>query len=183
MLADLDVLIFIKSNDALDRLAERVFNALKSQSSRGTTEKYGEDSYWAEGLGFTAVLYPNSGDVQDVEFEEYGHSLEISSQFSCVELDAAGLEAALSEYFARLLAFDLNLETAVAVFLEEQGDVEVFERRAYSRNTQYRSDSGPTVPKVHVVETREFEIPIGEDQWDEDENAPDEEYEPEAEEE
>lgn len=183
MLAELDVLIFIRSNDDLERVAERVFGALQSQASRSTSDEYGVDVYQAQGLGFTASLYANSGEMQDEEFEQYGYALEITSQFWCLDLDTVELEGALSEYYARLLAFDLNLEIATAIFLEQQEEVEIFERRVFTRNTQYRSDSGPTVPKVFVVETREIEVPIGEEEWDGDEEDIDDEDDSEAEDE
>lgn len=188
MLSELDVLIFLKLGDDPERVASRVFGALGSQYASRTSEDYGPQSYSAEGLGFQAVLYPNTGEMRDEEFAEYGFALEITSQFSCVELDPIELEGQLSEYYSRLLAFDLNTETATAIFVEQEEDAEIFERRVYARNTQYRLDSGPTIPKVFVIETRELEVPLTdeeeaeEDEWD-DEEEYDEEYETDEEEE
>jgi hypothetical protein len=165
MLSELDVAIFLKSNDDLDRVAARVFGALDSQYMPGPSEA-GIESYEAQGMGMKAMLYANAGEFQDPEFADYAFTLEITSRFADVELDQIDFEGLLSEYYARLLAFDLNLETATAVMVEEREDAEVLELRAFARNTQYRSDSGPTVPKAHVVETREIEVPLSDEGWD-----------------
>lgn len=166
MLSELDVAIYLKTHEPLDRMAERVFGALDSQFTPGSGEP---ESYGARGLGLKAVLYANAGEFHDPEFADYAATLEITSNFADVELEQIDLEGLLSEYYARLLAFDLNVETATAVLVEEREDVEILEFRAFTRNTQYRSDSGPTVPKVHVVETREIEIPLGDEVWETDE--------------
>lgn len=165
MLSELDVAIFLKSNDDLGRVAARVFGALDSQYTPGPSE-VGTESYASHGMGLKAVLYANAGEFQDPEFADYAFTLEITSRFADVELDQIDLEGLLAEYYARLLAFDLNLETATAVLVEEREDAEILELRAFSRNTQYRSDSGPTVPKAHVVETREIAVPLSDEGWD-----------------
>ncbi len=165
MLSELEVVIFLKSNDDLARAAARVFGALNSQYTEGSAEEAGATNYQAQGMGFKGVLYANAGDLQDPEFGDYPLALEITSIFADVELDPIDLEGMLAEYFARLLAFDLGLETAAAILVEEREDAEVLEIRAFNRNTQYRSDSGPTVPKVHIVETREIEVPLTGDEW------------------
>jgi hypothetical protein len=121
--------------------------------------------------------------VLDPEFEDYPYSLEISSQFWCVELDTLDLEGPLSEYYARQLAFELNVETATEILLETTEDSEIFEIRSYRRNPQYRLDQAPTTPKVFVIETRQVEVPFEEEEYEEEEIEPVEgEYEEEGEE-
>jgi hypothetical protein len=168
MLLELDVAVYIKSSDDLDRAAERVFGVLGSASQRASDPEWGGDHYTAAGLGFRAVFYANSGDMLDPEFEHYQYGLEILSNFWCVELDTVDLEGPLSEYYARELAFELNTETATMVLLDTDEEGETFEFRAFRRNPQYRSDQSPTTPKVFVIEERAVEVPFDEDdeQWE-----------------
>jgi hypothetical protein len=181
MLAELDVVVFLKSHDDLDRTAERVFGTLRSSFQRAEPDaESGIPSYEASGLGFQAVLFPNEGDFADPEFEDYQFGIEINSQFWCVELDTIDLEGPLSEYYARQLAFELNLETATEILLDTTEEAEVFEIRAYRRNPQYRLDQAPTTPKVFVIEARRVEQPFDEEEEDEGEWE-DEDFEDEAE--
>lgn len=163
MLAGLDVVIFLKSHDDLERTATRVFGALKSQYQDGSSDEWGGDYYEASGLGFSAVLFANEGDVLDPEFEEYHYGLELMSHFWCAELDAIDVEGPLSEYYARQLAFDLDVETATEILLETTEDAKLYEIRAYRRNPQYRLDQAPTTPKVFVIASRQVEEPFEEE--------------------
>lgn len=179
MLAELDVLVFLKSHDSLEHVAERVFGVLHSQySPTDPEESNGETYFQASGLGFQATLFPNAGDVQDPEFPDYQFGLEISSTFWCVELDTVDLEGPLSEYFARKIAFDLDIETATEMLLETTEESDIFEIRAYRRNPQFRFDQAPTVPKVFVIESRQVEESFDseelEEDFDEDEDDLDE---------
>jgi hypothetical protein len=169
MLGELDIAIFLKTNDDLEQVARRVFTALGTAVEPGDNDDWEFDSYVGAGLGFTAVLYGNTGDMEDPEFSEYAFTLEIASQFWCPELDTVELEEPLSEYYARMLAFTLDLETAVAIAIDETDDAEIFEVRAFARNTQYRLDSGPTVARAIQVGTRRFEAPLDEGEDDQDE--------------
>jgi hypothetical protein len=106
----------------------------------------------------------------DPEFEDYSIGLDISSQFWCVDLETVELEGPLSEYYARLLAFELNLESATEILVETTEESEIFEIRAYRRNPQFRLDQAPTVPRVYMIESRQVEEVFGEDEaWDEEE--------------
>ena len=158
MLAELDVVVFLKSHDDLRRTAERVFGVLKSQYSAGSSEDWGGDYYEALGLGFSAVVYANRGDLLDPEFESYPYGLEIVSDFWCVDLDQVDLEGPLSEFYARQLAFDLDVETATQILVETTEEFERFTILAYRRNPQYRIDQAPTTPKVVVIEEREARV-------------------------
>jgi hypothetical protein len=77
------------------------------------------------------------------------------------------IEGPLSEYFARLLAFELDVETATEVLLEATEDSEIFEIRAFKRNPQYRLDQSPTTPKVFIVETRQVEETFDDEEGEE----------------
>ena len=166
MLAELDVVVFLKSHDDLSRIAERVYGVLRSQYHAATAEEYGGDYFEASGMGFTSALFANRGDALFPEFEEYQYGLEIMSHFWCVDLDSIDVEGPLSEYFARQLAFDLNVETATEILLETTEEAEIFELRSYRRNPQYRLDQAPTTPRVFVVETRRLEAPFEEEEED-----------------
>lgn len=167
MLAELDVLIFVKSGADLQRTAEQVFGALNASPEESQLDGTSDSSYVARGLGLRAELYANTGDVLDPEFEEYRFALEISSEYWCVDLDTLDLESALSEYYSRFLAFELSVETATEVFLETTEEAEVYEIRSFRRNPQYRLDQAPTTPKVFVVETREVVRPFEDAGWEE----------------
>ena len=177
MLAELDIIVYLKSSDDLDRVAQRVFGALSTECRAAESDEWGGRFCEASGLGLDAVLYLNRGDMLDPEFEGYQYALEITSQFWCIDLDQLDLEESLSEYYARLLAFTLDMETATEIFLEATEEFERLEVRSYQRNSQFRLDQAPTNPKVLVVETREVEVPFeeGEAREDEYELASDEE--------
>jgi hypothetical protein len=182
MLAELDVVVFLKSNEDLDRTAARVFGTLRSPFSRVEPEdESGEVTYESSGLGFQGVLFSNTGDSADPEFEHYQYGLEITSQFWCVELDTIDLEGPLSEYYARELAFELNIETATEILLDTTEESEIFEIRAYRRNPQYRLDQAPTTPKVFVIESRQVEEAFEDEDLDDEEEWEDEDYEDEEE--
>lgn len=169
MLTALDIVIFLKTSDSHEAVAGRVFGALGSHAERGQNEETGTTLYRASGLGFEAVLYRNAGEDEDPEFEGYGYALNITSRFADAELNAFDLDEPLSEYFARLLAFDLQIETATEILIETTEEAEIFEIRAYRRNPQFRTDSGPMVPKVGVIESRQVVEPFDEEDWEEDE--------------
>jgi hypothetical protein len=177
MLAELDVVIFLKSHDDLERTAALVFGALRTPYEASTMEDNpGIAFYEANGLGFHAALFSNENELLDPEFEQYSHGLEITSHFWCADMDTVEMESPLSEYYARLLAFELNLETATEILLEATEESEIFEIRAFKRNPQYRLDQSPTTPKVFVVETRQVEESFDDEDLDE-EDSDDGEYE------
>lgn len=182
MITELDIVVFLKSEEDLEGTAARVFSALGSTPERDSSEEWGGDYYSARGLGFRAVLFQHRDDLLDPEFEHYQYGLEIISDFWCVDLDTVDLEGPLSEYFARQLAFDLNVETATEILLETTEEAELLEIRSFRRNPQYRLDQSPTTPKVFVVEQRQVEQPF-EDEWEdgEDEIVDEELFEEEAE--
>jgi hypothetical protein len=169
MLAELDVVVFLKSSEPFDAAAARVFAALRSPFEATTDEAGTVTGYEGSGIGFHGLFFENQGDSLDPEFEAYQYGLEISSGFWCVELDGLNLSDDLSEYYARQLAFELNTETATEVLLETTEESEIFEIRAYRRNPQYRLDQSPTTPKVFVIETRQVEAAFDEEaeEWDE----------------
>lgn len=172
MLAELDVVVFLRTQDPLERVAARVFGSLRSPYEQAEAEPgTGEIRYEATGLGFQALLFANTGEMRDPEFESYPYGLEITSSFWCVELDTLDLEGPLSEYFARKLAFELDLETATELLLETTEEAEIFEIRAYRRNPQYRFDQAPTVPKVFVIESRQVEETFDDEFLDEEGEA------------
>jgi len=167
MLAELDVVVFLKMDDPIERAAERVFGSLGSQFSAGTSEEWSGPTFEASGLGLHATFFANQGDDSDPEYASYHYGLEVVSQYWCVEMDAVDMESPLGEYFARKLAFDLDVETATELLLENTEDGDIMEVQAYRRNPQFRLDQMPTNPKVFVIDSRQLErryIDIDDDQ-------------------
>ncbi|HEX8918732.1 MAG TPA: hypothetical protein VF898_09525 [Chloroflexota bacterium] len=168
MLAELDVVVFLQSHDDLQRTAERVFGALHTSWSAATDEQVGDQYFAASGLGFSAGLYSNSDQRADPWFERYPYFIEITSRFWCVDLDSVDLEGPLSEYYGRMLAFGLDMESATAILVDTTEEGEWFEIVAYRRNPQYRLDQGPTTPKVVEIERRrEFSSFEETEEWEE----------------
>jgi len=166
MLAELDIVIFLKSDHDAERTAERVFGALGS-GCRTTTSDTGDTYYEASGLGFRAELTDYDPYVEYQSLSSFNYELDIFSLFWCVDLDAISLEESLSEYFARHLAFELNMETASEVVLDTTEEVERLRVRVFRRNPQYRLDQAPTTPKVYIVEEHEREVPFDQDEYGE----------------
>jgi hypothetical protein len=171
MLGELEVVVFIKSNDEFGTLAERVFGVLGSLSTEATAEELGGRYFQSTGMGFEAIFFSNTGEMLDPEFEAFPYGLEITSRYWCVDLDSIDLEGALSEYYSRLIAFDLGMETATEVLVETTEQSDVYEIRSYRRNPQFRLDQAPTTPKVFVVESRLVEDMFDEKNGDWDETA------------
>jgi hypothetical protein len=167
MLGELDVLVFVKSADDLSKAAERVFASLRTEPVPATMEEpAGLPFFEGQGLGFSATFFANSGDLLDPEFENYDYTLQINSDFWDIELDPLDLESALSEFYARKLAFELNVETATEIFVESTEDAEVFEIRSFRRNSQYVPSAGPTIPRVYLTETRQVERAFDDEEWE-----------------
>ncbi len=172
MLAELDVVVFLKLNDDLERTAALVFGALKSPYTASVMDDNPNVTFYeANGLGFHAALFPNSDDLLDPEFENYAYGLELTSHYWCADMNTGDMEVPLSEYFARLIAFELDIETATELLIETTEESEIFEIRVFKRNPQYRLDQSPTTPKVFVVETRQVEETFDDDDLDEDDDA------------
>lgn len=165
MLAELDVIIFLKSHDDLERTAERVFGALGS-AYRATTSDEGDTYYEANGLGFRAEMFDYDPYVEYPALAPFTIELDIISRYWCVDLDAASLEEALSEYYARHLAFELDIETANEVPVETTEDFERMRIRVFRRNPQYRTDQAPTTPRVFLVEEHFREVPFDQDEYE-----------------
>src|SRR5436305_6407832 len=111
MLAELDVVIFLKSNDDLERTAALVFGALRTAYEASAMESSSDVTFYeANGLGFHAALFSNATELLDPEFEQYSCALQITSHFWCAYMDTVDMEGPLSEYYARLIAFELDIE-------------------------------------------------------------------------
>ena len=52
MLTELEIVVFLKSNEDLTRVADRVFAALHTPYQEATSDEWGGEHYTAEGLGF-----------------------------------------------------------------------------------------------------------------------------------
>jgi len=171
VLQELEVDIFIRLQEEPDRAADILGRALGTSFTADEDEALELPAYNAQGLGFGATLWSNEGEALDPEFEDYHFGLTITSQYWCVDLDTVDLESGLSEYYARLLAFHLNVETATEILLETTEDAEILEIRTFKRNPQYRLDQSPTVPRVFVAETRTVEAPFDDEDDVEDEDG------------
>jgi hypothetical protein len=165
LLTELGIVVYLRVADDLEQLASRLFGTLGTEWKISNTSS-GRQAQ-GRGLGFQAVLAAHEGENLDPEFQQYGHRLEIISAYADVDLDPFDLENPLSEYFARQIAFDLNIETATEILVEANDEEEVYEVRAYKRNPQYRLDQSPTTPKVFVIETRELREPLVDEEAEE----------------
>jgi hypothetical protein len=72
----------------------------------------GEPYYQFEMFGILALLRPLEEDERDPEVCEFPYCLNLQMSFGEHELDTDALEYKLQPYYAQMLAFHLNLETA-----------------------------------------------------------------------
>ncbi|GAC1326437.1 MAG: hypothetical protein NVS2B16_10450 [Chloroflexota bacterium] len=165
MLAELNVVIFLKSHDDLDRTAQRVFGALGSAAT-ATVSDEGDTYYQAEGLGFRAELFDYNPYVEFPALASFSYELDIISRYWCVDLDAAALEESLAEYYARQLAFELNVETANEVPVETTEEYERMRIRVFRRNPQYRADQAPTTARVFIIEEHFRDVPYDQEDYE-----------------
>lgn len=165
MLAELDIVIFIKSEDNPDLVAERVFHAMGGDYQTVTSDE-GDTHYEAAGLGFRAELNTYDPYEENPVLAPFDYELDIFSKYFCVDLDALALEETMSEYFARLLAFELNTEVATEILVDATDEVERLRILVFRRNPQYRLDQAPTLPKVFLVEEHEREEAYDRDAWE-----------------
>jgi hypothetical protein len=158
MLSELELVVYVKSHDDPGRTAERIFGALASPFEEESSNELGGQYHRAAGLGFEAVLFSNrdtdENEMFDPEFEEYQYGLAITSRYWCIDFDTDSMEAALSEYYARLLAFELDLQTSCEILTDRTEESEIYDIRSYRRNPSFRLDQSPTTPKVFVAESR-----------------------------
>ena len=162
MLAELNIVIFLKSNDDLERMAERVFGALGSVSN-ATVSDEGDTYYEGSGLGFRAELFTYDPYIEYPALAAFAYELDIISRYWDPDLDAAALDDSLAEYYARELAFELNVETASEVPVETTDEYERLRVRIFRRNPQYRLDQAPTTPRVFLIEEHFRELPFNEE--------------------
>jgi hypothetical protein len=154
-----EVLVYLKFPLDIDmeEAAQRVFAALGGTPEYQRDEETGEAFYRVRALGLEAALFANEGALRDEDFAAFPYGLSVVSLFECPELELAPVESPLADYYARLLAFALDIETATSFYLGSQNGSDLYEIRGFRRNPQFLPNSGPTVPRVYMTERRTVE--------------------------
>lgn len=171
MATQFEIVIYVKAHGDLDGMAHAIFGTL------GTDEFISENSPDLGGdyarlttLGLEATVFSNAGEMEDEDFAEYPYGLGIASTYLDPDLELATAESALADYYARLLAFTLDVETATSFYLGAQDGVDVYEIRAFRRNPQFAPDAGPTAQHVYISDRRtvEYDTEVVEEDFEED---------------
>jgi len=167
-----ETVIYLRASIDLPEVAASVFSALGGgECVSGNDPALGGDFCRLTALGLEGTVFANEGEMEDEDFADYPYGLGIVSTYLDPDLELASAEGALSDYYARLLAFTLDTEVATSFYLGGQDGVDLYEIRAFKRNPQYTPSAGPTVQRVYVSERRTVEY---------DAEVADEEFEAEA---
>lgn len=170
MATQFETVIYIKANTDQEAVAQLVFGALGGGDYAADNDPaLGGDYYRLTALGLEGTVFANEGEMEDDDFADFPFGLGLVSTYIDPDLDLGPAEATLSDYYARLLAFDLDVETAASFYLGGQDGVDVYEIRAFRRNPQYTLDAGPTIQRVYVSERRtvEYDAEAAEEDFDE----------------
>jgi len=153
-----ETVIYIKASAELAEVAHNVFAALGGGEYISDNDPaLGGEYARLSALGLEGTVFANEGEMEDEDFADYPFGLGVVSTYVDPELELASAEGALSDYYARLLAFGLDCEVATSFYLGGQNGVDLYEIRAFKRNPQFTPDSGPTVQRVYVAERRTVE--------------------------
>lgn len=174
----LEAVIYIKSHARLEEVAEVVFSALGGGEYTSESDpSLGGDYYRLAAVGFEATAFANEGEMEDDDFADYPYGLSIVSTYMDPDLELAPVEAPLADYYARLLAFNLDAEVATSFYLGAQDGVDLYEIRGFRRNPQYTLDAGPTVQRVYITERRtvEYDTELAGEDFEEEGEVEDEE--------
>ena len=171
MATQFEIVIYVKAHGELDSIARGIFGAL------GTGEYLVENSPEMGGdycrlitLGLEATVFANEGPMEDEDFAEYPYGFGVASTYLDPGLELAAAEGALADYYARLIAFNLDVETATSFYLGGQDGIDEYEIRSFRRNPQFTPDAGPTAQHVYVSERRtvEYDTDVVEEDFEED---------------
>lgn len=165
-----ETVIYIKAHAELGDVARGLFNALGGGDFLSESDpNLGGDYCRMTALGLEATVFANEGEMEDEDFADYRFGLGILSTYLDPDLELAPAEGVLSDYYARLLTFSLDLETAASFYLGAQDGQDLYEIRAFRRNSQYTLDSGPTVQRVYIAErhTVEYDTELVEEDFEE----------------
>lgn len=165
-----ETVIYIKAHTDQEEVAQNVFGALGGGEYVSDSDPaLGGDYHRLTALGFEGTVFANEGEMEDDDFADFPFGLGIVSTYVDPDLELAPAEAALSDYYARVLAFSLDVETATSFYLGGQDGMDVYEIRAFRRNPQYTLDAGPTIQRVYVSERRtvEYDADVVEEDFEE----------------
>lgn len=171
MSTQFESVIYIKAQTNLEEVARGVFASLGGgEYVTDNDPALGGEYYRLSALGLEGTVFANTADMEDEDFADYAYGLGIASTYIEPDLEFAPAESPLSEYYARLLAFNLDLEVATSFYLGGQDGIDLYEIRAFRRNPQYLLDSGPTTQRVYITERRtvEYDAELIEDDFEED---------------
>jgi len=164
-----ETVIYIKAHADLSEVAHNVFGVLGGGDYISDNDPaLGGDYCRLTALGLEGTVFANTGEMEDEDFADYAFGLGIVSTYMDPDLELAPAETALADYYARLLAFSLDLEVATSFYLGGQNGVDIYEIRAFRRNPQYTLDAGPTAQRVYVTERRtvEYDAEVAEEDFE-----------------
>jgi hypothetical protein len=166
-----ETVVYVKSRDNLEETARRIFSALGGGDFQADNDPaLGGDYFRLSALGFEGTVFGNEGEMEDEDFAEFGYGFGIVTTYLDPDLEMGPAETPLAEYFAHMLAFQLDLEVATSVYVGPQEGVDVYEIRAFKRNPQFTLDAGPLAKRVYVSERRtvEYDSELVEGDFEED---------------
>jgi hypothetical protein len=103
--------ICIKTNKPLQHLATEICKLFALPSFN--LDMHAQKSYYQfEILGMLVFIYQRAEEDCDPEVSDYGYCFDLQMSFTEHELDTDAMEYHLQPYYAQLLAFQLDLETA-----------------------------------------------------------------------
>ena len=103
--------VHIKTNKPLDQLASEICTLLSLPPYK-MDDFAGDPYYQYEMLGMLILLHPTDEEDRDPEVLHYPYSFDLQFSFSEHHLDIDNMEYHLQPYFAHLLSFQLDVETA-----------------------------------------------------------------------
>jgi hypothetical protein len=165
-----ETVVYIKAHAGHEEVARNVFGALGGGEFVSDEDPaLGGEYYRLTALGLEATVFANEGDMEDEDFSDFHFGLGIASTYVDPDLELGPAESALSDYYARLLAFSLDAEVATSFYLGSQNGVDMYEIRAFRRNPQYTLDAGPTTQRVYITERRtvEYDAETAEEEFEE----------------
>lgn len=153
-----EILVYLKMSGDFEDVAQRAFGVLGGGDPVPEEDAaLGGDYFRLSALGLEATCFANRGEMEDEDFSDYPFGLGIVSTFVCPDLELGPAEGPLADYYARMLAFGLDVEVATSFYLGSQDGVDLYEIRAFRRNPQYVPDSGPMTQRVYIAERRTVE--------------------------
>ncbi len=129
--------ICIKTDKSLQQLAAEIRDLFSLPPFK--LDSFAEEPYCHfETLGMLILLRHADDDDRDPEVKDYSYCFDVQMSFTDHELDTDELEYQLQPYYAQLLTFQLNVETA-CYEKKKVGQHWQIRYRYYSKNPKWAS--------------------------------------------